>query len=58
MVVDSTKKIRKIVTLDLEVAAKVDDFRFNERMKTEADALRALIEAGLKVLHKPKPKAK
>ena len=38
---------RKIVSLTPELQQAVEDFRFVERIKTESDALRQLIELGL-----------
>jgi hypothetical protein len=39
---------RKMVTMPADLAQAVDDYRFKNRIKTEAEALRQLIEAGLK----------
>ena len=38
---------RKIVSLPAGLARAIEDYRFNNRLKTEAEALRQLIEAGL-----------
>lgn len=38
---------RKMISLPAELAQQVDDFRFRERIKTEAEAIRRLIEMGL-----------
>ena len=38
---------RKIVSLPAELAQAIEDYRFNHRMKTEAEAIRRLIELGL-----------
>jgi Arc/MetJ-type ribon-helix-helix transcriptional regulator len=40
---------RKPVSLPLELAKAVEDYRFANRFKTESDAIRRLIELGLKV---------
>ncbi len=41
---------RKIVSLTPELQKAVEDFRFEQRIKTESDALRRLIELGLQAL--------
>ena len=41
-------KRRKMLTLTLEMAMRVDDYRFERRFRTEAEALARLIEIGLK----------
>src|ERR1700738_3543048 len=38
---------RKIVSLPAELAQGIEDYRFTNRLKTEAEAIRQLIEAGL-----------
>jgi hypothetical protein len=38
---------RKMVTLSAELAAAVEEYRFANRIKTEAEAIRRLIEQGL-----------
>ena len=38
---------RKIVSLPAELAQAIEDYRFTNRLKTEAEAIRQLIEAGL-----------
>jgi len=38
---------RKIVSLPAELAQAIDDFRFEMRIRTEAEAVRRLLEAGL-----------
>ena len=44
-VLDDVK--RKMVSLPAELAQAVEDYRFANRLKTEAEAIRRLIEAGL-----------
>jgi hypothetical protein len=44
--------IRKMVTFDPELWDRISDFRFCERINTETEAVRILIEAGLKALNK------
>jgi hypothetical protein len=47
---------RKMVSLPVELAQQVEDYRFRLRLKTEAEAIRRLIEAGLKAeSEKPLP---
>lgn len=36
-----------MVSLPADLAAQVEDYRFSHRMKTEAEAIRRLIELGL-----------
>lgn len=40
--------VRKIVGLSEGLAHQIEDFRFKHRFKAETDAIRVLIEAGLK----------
>lgn len=47
-----TGDTRKMVTLPAELAGAVEDYRFANRLKTEAEAIRRLIEAGLNVAEK------
>src|SRR5260221_14611410 len=42
-----TGDTRKMVTLPTELAQAIEDYRFTNRLKTEAEAIRRLIEAGL-----------
>lgn len=42
--------VRKAICLPTALAQEVDDFRFGNRYHTDADALRVLIEAGLKAM--------
>ena len=39
---------RKIVSLPPEMEAAIEDYRFENRFKTESEAIRRLIELGLK----------
>ena len=43
---------RKIVSLPAELAKAVDDFRFENRLRSEAEAIRILLEAGLEAKRK------
>jgi hypothetical protein len=47
-----TMDTRKIVSLPIELAKAIEDYRFNNRLKTEAEAIRRLIEKGLKAENK------
>ena len=38
---------RKMVSIPADLARAIEDYRFNNRLKTEAEAIRRLIEAGL-----------
>lgn len=40
--------VKKGVALTDDLARQVEDFRFHHRYKSETDAMRVLIEAGLK----------
>jgi hypothetical protein len=46
---------RKMVTLTAALAEAVEDYRFAKRLKTEAEAIRQLIELGLKSAGQSKP---
>ena len=39
---------RRMVSLPEELSERVDDYRFEHRIRTESEAIRRLIEAGLK----------
>lgn len=47
---------RKMVSLPGGMAAAIEDFRFRERIKTEAEAIRQLIGRGLQAAEREKPK--
>jgi hypothetical protein len=51
-----TMASRKLVSLPPDIAEAVDDFRFSNRIGTEAEAIRRLIEAGLKQLAPEQPR--
>jgi hypothetical protein len=42
--------VRKMVTLSAATATAIGDYRFEHHIKTEAEAIRRLIEAGLERL--------
>lgn len=43
---------RKMVSLPAPLAQAIEDYRFSNRLKTEAEAIRRLIEAGLRAYDK------
>lgn len=47
MAVNPETTVRKLITLSRDLAKRVEDFRFSQRLKTEAEAFRQLIESGL-----------
>lgn len=56
MAVDLSNKTRKIVTMPHDLLQQVEDFRFANRISTEAEALRVLIRAGIDALkNAPEP---
>jgi hypothetical protein len=44
--------VKKLIAITPEVAKAIEDYRFANRMKTEAEAIRRLIEAGLGAIGK------
>lgn len=48
-----TGDTRKMVTLPAILAQAIEDYRFNNRLKTEAEAIRRLMEAGLRQAGNP-----
>jgi hypothetical protein len=48
MVVNSETTVRKLVSLPRPLLQAIQDFRFQERFGTESEAIRRLIELGLK----------
>lgn len=50
----SAPKVRKLATFDADVWQQIEDYRFTNRIKTETEVLRQLVEIGLK--HAPKRK--
>lgn len=41
---------RKMVSLPVQMCREVDEYRFTYRFRNEAEALRSLIEAGLRIV--------
>lgn len=58
MAVDTEQNTRKLVTLPHDLVRAVEDYRFANRIKTESEALRLLIRAGLDALTPPSPTKK
>lgn len=50
----SAPKVRKLATFDAEFWQKVDDYRFANRIKTETEVIRRMMEAGYAALTKRK----
>lgn len=48
MAVDTSKMTRKLISLPNDMLETISDFRFRERIGSEAEAIRRLIEAGLR----------
>lgn len=44
---ETSKTVRKIFSLPESLSQQIDDFRFANRLKTESEAIRRLVEAGL-----------
>jgi metal-responsive CopG/Arc/MetJ family transcriptional regulator len=40
------------VAADVELVERINDFRFDNRIETKSEAIRILVEAGLKVYEK------
>jgi metal-responsive CopG/Arc/MetJ family transcriptional regulator len=50
---DAPAASRKSVSLPSDLWKKVEDYRFDNRVATESEAIRRLIELGLKALPEP-----
>jgi len=55
MAVNPDRLTRKLVSIPNELLKAIEDFRFQQRIKTESEAIRRLIEAGLSGQAAPKP---
>lgn len=53
-----TQKPQILLTLDDILLKMINDFRFNNHINSRSEAIRTLIEAGLKVSETAKPKTK
>jgi metal-responsive CopG/Arc/MetJ family transcriptional regulator len=58
MTVNPDTTVRKLVSLPRDLVRDVEDFRFSHRIKTESEAIRALIRAGLDAVAKESSKSK
>lgn len=47
MAINPDTTVRKIVSLPRDLWGKVDDYRFGNRLSTEAEAIRRLLHLGL-----------
>lgn len=48
MVINNDTTTRKLISLPRAMVREIEDFRFENRIKTEAEAIRKLIALGLK----------
>jgi metal-responsive CopG/Arc/MetJ family transcriptional regulator len=55
---DVSKTVRKIFSLPESLSQQIDDFRFARRLKTESEAIRMLVEAGLAAETGQQPRAR
>jgi metal-responsive CopG/Arc/MetJ family transcriptional regulator len=55
-----TEKPKILITFDDDLLTRIDDFRFGNRINSRSEAIRRLIDEGLKAsdLFKTKPKKK
>jgi Fe2+ transport system protein FeoA len=47
MVINPALMVRKLVSLPHALVAAIEDYRFTNRIKTESEAIRRLIDLGL-----------
>lgn len=47
MAIDKTKNAQVLITLSKEMIEKIEDFQFENRIKSRSEAIRRLIEKGL-----------
>ncbi|MEI7636018.1 MAG: ribbon-helix-helix domain-containing protein [Syntrophus sp. (in: bacteria)] len=52
-----TNKPKILITLEDDLITRIDDYRFENRINSRSEAIRRLIEEGLKVSLPAKPKA-
>ena len=57
MPVNPETTVRKLVSLPRPMVKAIEDYRFANRVSTESEAIRRLIEAGLRAEASPAPKA-
>ena len=53
-----TKKPKLIMVMESDLLTRIDDFRFNNCINSRSEAIRQLIETGLKISESSKPKTK
>lgn len=53
-----TEKPKVLITLDDDLLERIEDFRYGNRIPSRAEAVRKLIEEGLKSIESPKPAPK
>ena len=53
--VDEPKDVRLPFMVSRREAAAIDDWRFQQRIATRAEAIRRLIQLGLEAAERPKP---
>lgn len=51
-----TSKPTIIIVMEDDLLTRIDDFRFGNRINSRSEAIRRLIEEGLKASNPPKPK--
>jgi hypothetical protein len=47
MAINEDTTVRKVLSLSRDLWQRIEDYRFEQRVKTESEALRRLIEGGL-----------
>jgi len=55
MAINQETTVRKITAFPRELMAAVEEFRFANRIKTESEAIRRLIELGLEAAKRQAP---
>jgi len=53
-----SKKPQILFVMNEDLYNRIEDFRFDNRINTRSEAVRTLVESGLKVSETSKPKAK
>ena len=53
-----SNKPKILFVMEKELLKRIDDFRFDNRINSRSEAVRKLIEAGLKISTNPKSKKK
>lgn len=55
MAADATFPVKKLVSLTEEQARQISTFRYDQRLPSDNEAIRRLIEVGLEATAKPQP---